>query len=162
MVTADVLVPLAGGDGAGQTTITLHDARAFGIDDERLVLTTADATPLSAEARLLLGVAVECLLADTANEVAAGLAVLLEHLGLVAAGGAVPSAFEQLVHDPAGLVADRLAAAGPSIAASLAELLGPAGSAVDLDTGTLTLSGGEVRRAGSSAGAASSRPHRTG
>jgi len=142
MVTADVVVPLAGGEGAGQTTITLHDARAFGVDDERLELTTAEVAPLSAEARFLLGVAVERLLADTANPVATDIAVLLEHLGLVAAGGAVPSAFEQLVHDPAGLVAERVAAAGPSIAASLGELLGPAGAAVDLDAGTLTVSGG--------------------
>jgi large repetitive protein len=143
MLTADVIVPLGGGAGPGQTRIGLHDARALGVDRERLVLgTAAEAVPLLPEARVLLGTAVERLVADAANPAAAGLAELLTQLGLVSAGGAVPTAFEQLIHDPAGLMNDRLAAAGPAIADSIGELLGAAGAAVDLAERTITISAG--------------------
>ncbi|HSC90825.1 MAG TPA: DUF6603 domain-containing protein [Gaiellaceae bacterium] len=142
MVSADVTVPL-GGAGPGRTSITLHDARALGIDRERLVLgTDPDAVSLAPEARLLLSVAVQRLVADVANPVAAALAGLLEQLGLVAAGGSVPTAFEQLVHDPAGLVAARLAAARDAIQVALQGLLGPLGAAVDLDARTVHVSAG--------------------
>lgn len=143
MVTADVVVPLGGGAGPGHTTITLHDARAFGVDRERLVLgTTAEAVPLLPEARVLIGTAVERLVADVTNPVAAGLVALLEQLGLVSAGGSVPNAFEQLIHDPAGLVNGRLAAATSAIAGVLGGLLGPAGATVDLPARTIAITGG--------------------
>ncbi|MFL5937814.1 MAG: DUF6603 domain-containing protein [Gaiellaceae bacterium] len=143
MVTADVIVPLGGGAGPGRTTITLHDARAFGVDRERLVLgTSAEAVPLLPEARLLIGAAVQRLLADVANPVAVDLAALLQQLALVSAGGAVPDAFEQLIQDPAGLVAGRLALARGAIGDALDDLLGPAGTAIDLEARTITLSGG--------------------
>ena len=142
-VTADVVVPLGGNAGPGHTTITLHDARALGIDRERLVLgTTVEAVPLLPEARLLLAVAVERLVADVANPVAAALTGLLEQLGLVSSGGSVPNAFEQLIHDPAGLVNGRLAAAGSAIADALDELLGTVGGPVDLAARTVTVAGG--------------------
>src|ERR671915_1368707 len=142
MVTADVTIPLSG-DGAGHTAITLHEARALGVDRERLVLgTTPDAVPLVPESRLLLSLAVQRLVADAANPVAAALADLLGQLGLVTAGGAVPDAFEQLVHDPAGIVAARLADARTAIGEALDELLGPLGATIDLADRTVRVSGG--------------------
>ncbi len=143
MLSLDVAVPLAGAPGPGHAAVTLHDARALGTDQERLTLATgADVTALLPEARVLLAVAVERLVADTANPLAAQLVALLEALGLVAAGGAVPDAFEQLLHDPAGLVDARLAAARSELATALASLLGPAGAGIDLAAGRLTVTGG--------------------
>ena len=143
MLSLDVTVPLAGASGPGHAAVTLHDARALGTDQERLTLATgADVTALLPEARVLLAVAVERLVADATNPLAAQLVALLEALGLVAAGGAVPDAFEQLLHDPAGLVDARLAAARSELATALASLLGPAGAGIDLATGRLTVTGG--------------------
>ena len=144
MVGADVTVPLDGAPGAGRGRLVLHDARAFGVDQERLIVDPlAGAGALSPEARLLLGVAVARLVADAADPIAGALTSLLERLELIADGGAVPSAFEQLVHDPAGLVAARTAADPDGIATALGGLLGPAAAAaVDLEARTLTLAGG--------------------
>ena len=143
MVSADVTVPLDGAPGAGRGALLLHDARALGVDQERMsVDPLTGGGALLPEARLLLGVAVARLAADVADPVAGALASLLERLGLMAGGGAVASAFEQLVHDPAGLVAARLAADPDGIGVALAGLLGPAAAAVDLEARTLTLTGG--------------------
>ncbi len=143
MVTADVAIPLGGGSGHGHTTITLHDARALGVDKEQLVLgTKAETVPLLPEARVLLAVAVQRLVGDAGNQVAADLTALLGGLGLIASEGAVTGAFEQLIYDPAGLVAERLAAVRPAIADALGQLLGVAGSGIDLAAGTVTIDGG--------------------
>ncbi|HEY1366381.1 MAG TPA: hypothetical protein VGF23_04685, partial [Gaiellaceae bacterium] len=144
MLSLDVTVPLEGGaTGHGRATVTLHDARALGTDQERLILASdADVTALLPEARVLIAVAAERLVADTANPLATQLVTLMEKLGLIASGGAVPDAFEQLLHDPAGLVNARLAAARSDIAAALTALLGPAGVGLDLAAGRLTVTGG--------------------
>ena len=46
------------------------------------------------------------------------------------------------MHDPAGLVRQRLAAAGPQLAAALNALLGPRGASVDLATRTVRVQDG--------------------
>ena len=143
MLGLEVAVPLGGASESGHASVVLHDAGALGTDHERLTLSTgADVAALLPEARVLIATAVQRLVADAANPLATGLVSLLEALGLVAGGGAVPDAFEQLVNDPAGLVAARLAAARGELASALAALLGPAGAGIDLAEGRLTVSGG--------------------
>ncbi len=143
MVTADLSVPLDG-SAPGQATVTLHDARVFGQSWERLVLgTAAGAVPLLPEARVLLAAAVQRVTADTAGTASVALAQLLRVLGIVAPGGGIAGdAVDQLIHDPGGLLRQRLAAAGGDLAGALAALLGPLGATVDLAARTVHLVGG--------------------
>ena len=143
MVSIDATIPL-GGAGQGSATVTLHDARVFGQSWERLVVGTgAGAVPLLPEARVLLATAVQRLVADApANPLASAAVDLGEALGLVAAGGAVHDAFDHLVHDAAGLVRAALISARADLAAAISALLGPAGAAVDLAAGRISLAGG--------------------
>ncbi len=144
MVSADVDVPLDGA-GAGTATVTLHDARVFGQSWERLVLGTgAGAVPVLPEARTLLAAAVQRLAADASGAASVALHDLLEALGLVSpTGGLAADALDQLVHDPGGLVRQRLAAAGAEIGAAVTALLGPVAASVDLDARTLRVVAGD-------------------
>ena len=143
MVTADVDLPL--GDGAaGTATITLHDARVFEQSWERLTIGTgAGAVPVLPEARVLLAAAVQRIRADAAGSASAALGQLLSALALTDAAGALAGdAVDQLIHDPAGLVRDRLASAGGEIATAASALLGPLGASIDLAAGTVRVNGG--------------------
>ena len=143
MVSADVTVPLDG-TGTGSATITLHDARVFGQSWERLVLGTTDgAVPVLPEARTLLAAAIQRLTADQAGLTSVGLTTLLKALGVVAAeGGAVPDAIDQLIHDPGGLVRQRLASAETQLVTAIIQLLGPTAACVDLPGRSITIEGG--------------------
>ena len=152
-VSADLTLPLDG-SAAGTARITLHDARVFGQSWERLVLGTgAGAVPVLPEARVLLAAAMQRLRADVASGASIACADLLSALGLVdASGGIEADAFDQLVHDPGGLIRQRLAAAGDELADAVAALLGPQGISIDFAARSVRVQGGE-RRAGASAGA---------
>ena len=71
-------------------------------------------------------------------------------------GGVVASALDQLVLDPAGLVHQRLAAAGAQVQAALASLLGPGlAGGIDVAARRVRVQGGAPmppRAAGASAG----------
>jgi hypothetical protein len=143
MVSADVSVPLDG-SAPGTATVTLHDARVFGQSWERLVLGDgADDLPVLPEARVLLAAAVQRITADTAGIASVALGQLLSALGIIAPGGGVAGdAVDQLIHDPGGLLRQRLVVARSEIASSLAALLGPLGTTIDLAAGTVRLQGG--------------------
>jgi hypothetical protein len=148
-LSAVLTLPL---DGAspGEARVTLHEARVFGQSWESLVLGAVDddAVPLLPEARVLLSAAVQRLTADLGSARSLALSNLFAALGLTGTnGGVVGDAVDQLIHDPAGLLRQRLAAASTQIAAALNSLLGPLGASVDLATQTVRLQGG-----GSSAG----------
>ncbi len=144
MVSVDATIPLGGGAAPATATVTLHNARVLGQSWERLVVGADPADlPLLPEARLLVATAVQRVVADAAaNPTAQALADLGEALGLVVGGGAVNDAFDQLVHDASGLVATSMATARSELATALDNLLGPVAASIDLDTGTVTLSGG--------------------
>ena len=73
-----------------------------------------DAVPVLPEARVLLG-AVQRLTADLSSARSLALSNLFAALGLTGVnGGVVGDAVDQLIHDPAGLVRQRLAAAQTS------------------------------------------------
>ncbi len=137
-VTADLVVPLGGGAGAGTGRVVLHDARVLGRDWEQLVL-GPDADPLLPEARTLLAVAVQRLTDAAAGASADALAALLEALALTVDGATVMDAVDQLVRDPGGLVRARLQAALPALAAAVQTAVGAEGTTVDLATGTVRL-----------------------
>ena len=125
-----------------------QEARVFG-QSEALALGNLghDAVPVLPEARVLLSAAVQRLTADLGS--VRSLALSNFRLpGLTGAnGGVVGDAVDQL-HDPAGLVRQRLATAGPQLAAALNALLGPRGASVDLATRTVRVQdGGQQRRA---------------
>ena len=146
-VAADVTLPL---DGAapGSARVTLRDARVFSQSWERLVLGAgAEAVPVLPEARVLLAAAVQRLRADVAGAASLACADLLSALGLVGeSGGIAGDAFDQLVHDPGGLVRDRLAAAGDELAGAVAALLGPLAASIDLAARAVRLQGGGATR----------------
>ena len=145
MVTADVSLPLDGASGDGASaTITLHDARVFGQSWERLTLGTGDgAVPVLPEARVLLAAAVQRIRADVAGTASVALTQLLSALALTdATGGLAGDAVDQLIHDPAGLVRARLAAAQAEIASAMSTLLGPLGATIDLASRAVHVVGG--------------------
>jgi hypothetical protein len=146
-IAADVTMPLDG-SAAGSTRITLQDARVFGQSWERLILGTgAGAVSVLPEARVLLAAAVQRLRADVASSASDACADLLTALALIdASGGAEADAFEQLVHDPAGLIRQRLAAAGDQLAEAVAALLGPPGASIDFVARSVRVSGGDATR----------------
>jgi hypothetical protein len=83
------------------------------------------------------------LTADLGGTASLALGNLLKALGLIAANGSVVGdAVDQLVHDPAGLLRQRLASAGASVSTSLNALLGPLGASIDLPTQTVRVQGG--------------------
>ena len=146
-VSADLTLPLDG-TSPGSSRVVLHDGRVFGQSWEALALGNLDddAVAVLPEARVLLAAAIQRLTADLGGTASLALGNLLKALGLVAAnGGVVGDAVDQLVHDPAGLVRQRLASAGADIAAGLNSLLGPLGASLDLPTRTVrVLSGGSA------------------
>ena len=113
MVTADISLPL---DGAahGEATVTLHDARVLGQSWERLVLgVVPGAVPVLPEARMLLAAAIQRVTADVGAGASVALTQLLTALGIIGpSGGVAGDAVDQLIHDPGGLIRQRLAAAG--------------------------------------------------
>lgn len=148
-LSAVLTLPL---DGAspGEARVVLHEARVFGQSWEALSLGALadDAVPVLPEARVLLSAAVQRLTADLSSARSLALSNLFAALGLTGVnGGVVGDAVDQLIHDPAGLVRQRLAAAQSQFAAALNSLLGPLGASVDLATRTVRVQGG-----GSSAG----------
>lgn len=145
-VTADVSLPLDG-TSPGTATVTLHDARVFGQSWERLVLGTGPgAVPLLPEARVLLAAAVQRISADAADitsSASLALDALLTSLGIGdPAGGLAGDALDQLLHDPGGLLRQRMAVAAVDISDALTVLLGPLGGSVDLAAGTVHVNGG--------------------
>jgi hypothetical protein len=146
-ISADLALPLDG-SAAGTARITLHDARVFGQSWERLVLGTgAGAVPVLPEARVLLAAAVQRLRADVAIGASIACADLLSALALVdASGGIEADAFDQLVHDPGGLIRQRLAAAGDELADAVAALLGPQGIGIDFAARSVRVQGGDASR----------------
>ncbi len=143
-VSADLTLPLDG-SSPGSSRVVLHDGRVFGQSWESLALGNLDddALPVLPEARVLLAAAIQRLTADLGGTASLALGNLLKALGLIAAnGGVVGDAVDQLVHDPAGLVRQRLASAGAQISSSLNALLGPLGASIDLPTHTVRVQGG--------------------
>ncbi len=143
-VSADLTLPLDG-SSPGSSRVVLHDGRVFGQSWEALALGNLDddAVPVLPEARVLLAAAIQRLTADLGGTASLALGSLLKALGLIAAnGGVVGDAVDQLVHDPAGLVRQRLASAGTQISSSLNSLLGPLGASIDLPTHTVRVHGG--------------------
>ena len=153
MVSADV-------DGAARRQrrrarrrVTLHDARVFGQSWERLVARHRRAAPCRCCPRRAC-----CsrrrsqrLAADTAGTARRSpWPTCSRALGLIGpTGGVVADAVDQLVHDPGGLVRQRLAAAGGRRSRdAVATLLGPLGAGVDLDARTVTRHGGGDDTAG--------------
>ena len=143
MVTADVSVPLDG-NSHGEATVTLHDARVFGQSWERLTLgNVAGSVPVLPEARVLLAAAIQRITADVAGTASVALAQLLTALGIIGSGGGVVGdAVDQLIHDPGGLLRQRLASSEADLSSALATLLGPLGATVNLGARSLRVSGG--------------------
>ena len=142
-VTVHVHLADTGSPGDSSASITLHDARVLGRTWERLVVGTGpDSVPVSPEVRQLLSAMVDRLVTDVEGEASLALRRLLEALGLVAGGGAVFDAIDQLVHDPAGLVAERLASAEVTVGAALDGLLGPLGSSISLAERSVSIEAG--------------------
>lgn len=152
-LSAVLTLPLDG-SSPGEARVVLHEARVFGQSWEALSLGALadDAVPVLPEARVLLSAAVQRLTADLSSARSLALSNLFAALGIIgvnggANGGVNGDAVDQLIHDPAGLVRQRLAAAQGQFAAALNSLLGPLGASVDLATRTVRVQGG-----GSSAG----------
>ena len=133
-ITLELGLPLGAAAG-GSARLVLHDGRVFGQSWEALVLGnaagvgSAAAAAVSAvlpEARVLVSAGVQRITADLQGAASLALSNLMLALGVTAPnGGVVASALDQLVLDPAGLVHQRLAAAGAQVQAALASLLGP-------------------------------------
>jgi hypothetical protein len=143
MLTADISVPLDSSE-SGQATVTLHDARVFGQSWERLVLgNVAGTVPVLPEGRVLLAAAIQRITADVAGTASVALRQLLSAFGLVdVSGGVAGDAVDQLVHDPGGLIRQRLAAGASGLSGALDALLGPLRATVNLDAGSVRLNGG--------------------
>ncbi|MGA0611702.1 DUF6603 domain-containing protein [Caldimonas sp. KR1-144] len=145
----DLTLPLDGAS-SGACRLTLHDALAFGQSWERLRIGALPGLAVDAvlpEARVLVSALVQRLVADVGGASSVALADVLQALGLVAAeGGVVASALEQLIHDPGGLLRERLAAAGGDLAAALAALLGPLALDIDFAARSVRLQGGDAAR----------------
>ena len=136
-------VPLGGAaTESGRCRITLHDARVFGQHWERLQM--GDGTgPVLPEARVLLSALVQRLSADVAGAASVALADVMEALGLVAGvGGVAADAVDQLIHDPLGLLRQRLARPGTELADALHALLGPVGAGINFATSGLRVQAG--------------------
>ncbi|MFT3666668.1 DUF6603 domain-containing protein [Piscinibacter sp.] len=149
-LSAVLTLPLDG-SSPGEARVVLHEARVFGQSWEALALGNLadDAMPVLPEARVLLSAAVQRLTADLGSARSLALSNLFAALGLTGAnGGVVGDAVDQLVHDPAGLVRQRLAAAGAQLAAAVNTLLGPLGAGVDLAARTLRVQGSGTGRFG--------------
>ncbi|MGE0100786.1 MAG: DUF6603 domain-containing protein [Blastocatellales bacterium] len=141
MVTADVQLPLDG-NSQGTAKVTLHDARVNGQSWERLALGTGG-SPVLPEARILLASAIQRVTADVTGTASVALKDLLTALGMIApTGGVEADAIDQLIHDPSGLVAQRMAAAGTAISNAVGQLLGPLGASIDLAGRTVHVQGG--------------------
>ena len=157
-VTVDVVVPRgAGSTATASARITLHDGRVFDVARERWDV-AAGAEPVAAEVRLLLSLAAQRIAAEATatapSPVAAALETALGALQLLAADGSVADAVEQLLHDPATLVAQTLgdATRRTQLATGARPLLGATGDGAvlrheaapvtvvtDLAAGSLTL-----------------------
>ena len=142
-ISADLALPLDG-IAAGSARIVLHDARVFGQSFERLVIgNVADAAavlPGGARAACRGHAARH---RGPARHRSLALANLLNALGITAAnGGVVATAVDQLAFDPAGLVRQRLAAAGAQMQAAVASLLGPLAAGIDLAARRVRVQGG--------------------
>ena len=144
-VSADLTLPL---DGAspGEARLVLHDARVFGQSWEALALGNVAGARAGAaggaRAARRRGAAAHrrprrharrwhwptC----SPRSASSG-----------ANGGVVGDAVDQLVHDPAGLVRQRLASAGAQVAAAVNSLLGPLGASIDLPSHTVRVQGGD-------------------
>ncbi len=111
-LVADVVIPHRPGSTATATGhITLLDGRVFDVDQERRDV-AAGVEPVAAEVRLLLSLAAQRLVSEATAVVPSTIAVSLrsafEALALLEADGSVADAVEQLIHDPAALVANVL------------------------------------------------------
>ena len=150
-VSIELTLPLDG-HSPGETRLRLHEARVFGQSWEALTLgNVTGALPVLPEARVLLASFVQRLTADLTGSASLALAQLLTALGVIGSGastgggtgvGLIADAVDQLIHDPAGLVRQRLALAGPQVSAALNSLLGPLGASVDLPARTVRVQGG--------------------
>jgi hypothetical protein len=142
-ISADLSLPLDG-VAAGSSRIVLHDTRVFGQSFERLVIgNVADAVAVLPEARVLLAAGIQRVSADLQGTASLAFMNLLNALGITAAnGGVVATAVDQLAFDPAGLVRQRLAAAGAQVQAAVASLLGPLAGAIDLAARRVHVQGG--------------------
>ncbi len=98
--------------------------------------------PLLPEARVLLAAAVQRLVTDAEGLASAALCDLLEALGLIQGGGAALDAFDQLVHDPAGLVRARLTSTAAALSAAIDGLLGPVGASFSLGGRSVSVEAG--------------------
>lgn len=151
-LTLELGLPLGqplGAAGGASARLALHDARVFGQSWETLVLGNsagigAAAHAVLPEARVLVSAAVQRVTADLQGAASLALSSLMQALGLTAPnGGVVASALDQLVLDPAGLVQQRLAAAGAQVQAALASLLGPTlADGIDLAARSVRVRGG--------------------
>jgi len=132
-LSAEFSIPLDG-SSPGEARVQLHEARVFGQSWELLVVGLGeDDVPVLPEARVLLSAAVQRLTADLGSVRSLALSNLFSALGLIGVnGGVVGDAVDQFVHDPAGFVRQRLAAASDAIDAAITSLLGPLGASVDL------------------------------
>ncbi len=147
MATADISVRLDSNE-SGQATVTLHDARVFGQSWERLVLgNIAGAVPVLPEARVLLAAAIQRVTTDVAGTASVALGQLLSALGIIdPSGGVAGDAVDQLIHDPGGLIRQRLVAHAIELSSAVDALLGPLGASVDLDTRSVRVNGGSDRK----------------
>lgn len=143
MLTADLRLPLDGVSPGG-AIVTLHDARVGGQSWERLALGAGPgAVPVLPEARILLAAAIQRVTADVAGSASLELTHLLTALGIIApTGGVAGDAVDQLVHDPAGLLRQRLTVAGTEVSNAIAALLGPLAASVDLNARSVHVQGG--------------------
>ena len=151
-LTADVVIPCGGGATAvASARLGLLDGRAFDVARERWDV-AAGAEPVAAEARLLMSLAAQRVVAEATAAVpsptAAALRSVFEALQLLAADGSAADAVEQLVHDPAALVAAALADAGRreqlaggarTLLAGVPAVTGDGPAAVRLVTGPATV-----------------------
>ena len=107
-VSFDIELPL-GSTGAASAAITLHEARAYGINRERWIVQPVGAvsppgvdaaTPALPEVRILLSGMADALTGLAAGP-AAAIADVLKAIHILApAGGSVPDAIDHLLHDP--------------------------------------------------------------
>jgi len=133
-VSVALTVPLAG-DGQASSRVVLHDARIYGQSWEALTLGgAADAVAaILPEARVLLSAAMQRLTQDLASQTSLALAQVFKALGILdAAGSLVGDALDQFVHDPLGLLRQRLASEGVELAIAVTSLLGQRGIGIDL------------------------------
>ena len=151
-----MVVPVSGAGPAG-TRLVLHEARVFGLDRERWVVsadaaveaaaglagTVADTvTPVLPEVRVLVSDAAAELGAAAAESDGTPLTAVVRLLTVLELlgpdGGALPDGIDHLLHDPAAHVAAALIQRRAELEAALTAvvtgaLAAPGGSAVDID-----------------------------